>query len=37
LPKYGLKVGLKNYSAAYCTGLLCAIKFANKVKPCLSK
>jgi len=24
LPRYGLKVGLKNYSAAYCTGLLVA-------------
>jgi len=24
LPRYGLKVGLKNYSAAYCTGLLLA-------------
>jgi large subunit ribosomal protein L5e len=24
LPRYGLKAGLKNYAAAYCTGLLCA-------------
>ena len=24
LPRYGLKVGLKNYAAAYCTGLLAA-------------
>ena len=24
LPRYGIKVGLKNYSAAYCTGLLLA-------------
>lgn len=24
LARYGLKVGLKNYAAAYCTGLLCA-------------
>ena len=24
LPRYGLKNGLKNYAAAYCTGLLCA-------------
>ncbi|CAM9547636.1 unnamed protein product [Choristocarpus tenellus] len=24
LPRYGVKVGLKNYSAAYCTGLLVA-------------
>lgn len=24
LPRYGVKVGLKNYGAAYCTGLLVA-------------
>lgn len=24
LPNYGIKVGLTNYAAAYCTGLLCA-------------
>lgn len=24
LPKYGVKVGLTNYAAAYCTGLLMA-------------
>jgi len=24
LPRYGLKVGLTNYAAAYCTGLLLA-------------
>ena len=24
LPRYGVKVGLTNYSAAYCTGLLLA-------------
>lgn len=24
LPNYGVKVGLTNYAAAYCTGLLCA-------------
>jgi len=24
LPKYGVKLGLTNYAAAYCTGLLCA-------------
>lgn len=24
LPKYGITVGLTNYAAAYCTGLLCA-------------
>lgn len=32
LPKYGVKVGLKNYSAAYCTGLLCARRLLQKVK-----
>merc|ERR1711966_140156 len=29
LPRYGLKVGLKNYAAAYCTGLLCARRLAK--------
>lgn len=24
LPRYGVKVGLKNYAAAYCVGLLLA-------------
>ena len=24
LPRYGIKVGLTNYAAAYCTGLLIA-------------
>lgn len=24
LPRYGIKVGLTNYAAAYCTGLLLA-------------
>jgi len=24
LPRYGVKVGLTNYAAAYCTGLLLA-------------
>eukprot|EP01080_Neovahlkampfia_damariscottae_P008785 gene8785-733_t len=32
LPRYGLKFGLKNYSAAYCTGLLCARRLLNKYK-----
>jgi len=32
LPRYGVKVGLKNYSAAYCTGLLCARRLLQKVK-----
>eukprot|EP00793_Prasinoderma_coloniale_P006137 PRCOL_00004612-RA len=30
LPKYGLKVGLTNYAAAYCTGLLCARRALQK-------
>jgi len=31
LPRYGLKVGLKNYAAAYCTGLLVARRLLEKV------
>jgi large subunit ribosomal protein L5e len=31
LPRYGLPVGLKNYTAAYCTGLLCARRLLNKL------
>lgn len=31
LPKYGVKVGLTNWSAAYCTGLLCARRLLTKV------
>ena len=31
LPRYGLKVGLKNYAAAYCTGLLCARRTLQKM------
>jgi len=31
LPKYGLKVGLTNYAAAYCTGLLCARRLLKKI------
>jgi hypothetical protein len=30
LPKYGLAVGLKNYSAAYCVGLLLARRVLTK-------
>lgn len=30
LPRYGVKVGLTNYSAAYCTGLL----LARRVNSC---
>ncbi|KAM4021623.1 large ribosomal subunit protein uL18 [Anomaloglossus baeobatrachus] len=30
LPKYGVKVGLSNYAAAYCTGLLLARRLLNK-------
>jgi len=31
LTKYGLSVGLKNYAAAYCTGLLCARRLLKQV------
>merc|ERR1712113_880074 len=31
LPHYGLKVGLTNYSAAYCVGLLCARRCIAKI------
>jgi len=31
LPRYGLKAGLKNYSAAYCTGLLVARRLLQKL------
>merc|ERR1712127_232214 len=32
LPRYGVKVGLTNYSAAYCTGLLLARRTLQKLK-----
>lgn len=32
LPRYGLTVGLKNYAAAYCTGLLCARRLLQKMQ-----
>jgi len=32
LPKFGVKVGLGNYAAAYCTGLLLARRVLKKVK-----
>lgn len=32
LPRYGIKVGLTNYAAAYCTGLLCARRLLQKLK-----
>ncbi|XP_074655857.1 large ribosomal subunit protein uL18-like [Tubulanus polymorphus] len=32
LPKYGIKVGLTNYAAAYCTGLLMARRLLQKFK-----
>jgi len=38
LPKYGLKVGLTNYAAAYCTGLLLARRVRipkNRLISCL--
>ena len=31
LPRYGLKAGLKNYAAAYCTGLLVARRLLQKI------
>lgn len=31
LPKYGVKVGLTNYAAAYCTGLLLARRLLQKL------
>lgn len=31
LARYGLAVGLKNYSAAYCTGLLCARRMLKSI------
>lgn len=31
LSRYGLPVGLKNYAAAYCTGLLCARRLLQKL------
>jgi len=31
LPRYGLEAGLKNYAAAYCTGLLVARRLLQKV------
>ena len=37
LPKYGVKVGLTNYSAAYCTGLLLARRVSTTfLDHCLS-
>jgi len=32
LPRYGVKVGLTNYSAAYCTGLLLARRLLKKFR-----
>jgi len=32
LPRYGVKVGLTNYAAAYCTGLLLGRRILNKFK-----
>jgi len=32
LPRYGIKLGLTNYAAAYCTGLLLARRLLNKFK-----
>lgn len=32
LPRYGVKLGLTNYAAAYCTGLLLARRLLQKFK-----
>jgi large subunit ribosomal protein L5e len=32
LPRYGLKVGLKNYAASYCTGLLLARRLLKQLQ-----
>jgi large subunit ribosomal protein L5e len=32
LPRYGVKIGLTNYAAAYCTGLLLARRHLKKLK-----
>lgn len=32
LPRYGVKIGLTNYPAAYCTGLLLARRVLKKLK-----
>jgi large subunit ribosomal protein L5e len=34
LPNYGIKVGLTNYAAAYCTGLLLARRVSNNLLAC---
>ena len=31
LPRYGVKVGLTNYAAAYCTGLLLARRHLTNI------
>jgi len=31
LPRYGIRLGLTNYAAAYCTGLLAARRILNKL------
>ena len=31
LPEYGVKIGLSNWAAAYCTGLLCARRVLTKL------
>ena len=40
LPRYGLKVGLTNYAAAYCTGLLLARRVSSSSNlfyfPCIA-
>lgn len=36
LPKYGITVGLTNYAAAYCTGLLLARRVRTLTHRCIS-
>jgi len=36
LPRYGVKVGLTNYAAAYCTGLLLARRVSDRFSTCSS-
>ena len=35
LPRYGIKVGLSNYAAAYCTGLLLARRVSSAHLYCI--
>merc|ERR1719331_1902718 len=37
LPRYGLKVGLTNFAACYCVGLLCARRLLKSLKTASGK